>query len=97
MPPNPFARISDIRSAKNPRMPEMFFSATEDEIVESLVVQGYSRKTAEKEAREFTEYKEGLTSKQEWEDDETPPEPPEEYQGFGASVQRIKQQETKGE
>jgi hypothetical protein len=78
-------------------MPEMFFSSTEDEIVESLVAMGYGRRMAERDAHDFMEYKEGLTSSQAWEADETPPEAPEAYQGFGASVQRLKQQETKGE
>jgi hypothetical protein len=99
MPPNPFARISEIRNTKNPRISEIFFNATEDEIIEALVTMGYVRRTAEKEAHQFMEYKESLTSSQDWdEDEEAPPETPPEYEGFGASVQRIKQQqETKGE
>ena len=97
MPPNPYARVSEIRNLKNPRIPEMFFSATEEQLVEALAEMGYGRRTAEKEARQFIEYRDSLSSAQgTWTDDEeAPAEPAPEYQGFGASVARMK--EMKGE
>lgn len=73
----------------------MFFAATEEQLVEAMTEMGYGRRTAEKEAKQFIEYREGLTSTQVWADDEEPVEKPPEYQGFGASVARMK--EAKGE
>jgi hypothetical protein len=91
MPPNPFALISDIRRAKNPRVPDIFFSASEEEIVEALVALGYSRKAAEAEAQQFMAYKASLTAAKPPDDNESNEQDvPPEYEGFFAAVRRIK-------
>jgi len=75
---NPRSSFGDLRGTK-PKVPQLFFTLTEDEIVKLLVSQGFSPKTAAQEAAKFMKYKENIVGpKQVWSDDkETPPVQPE--------------------
>lgn len=60
-------------------MPQLFFTLTEDEIVQVLISQGFSEKTAREEAAKFIRYKERVVGpKQVWSDEpEAPAEKPQ--------------------
>lgn len=63
---NPRSSFGDLRGTK-PKVPQLFFTLTEDEIVKLLVSQGFSKKTATQEAAKFMKYKENIVGpKQVW-------------------------------
>lgn len=71
---NPRSPFGELRGQK-PKVPHLFFTLTEDEIVQVLVQQGFSEKTAKQEAAKFMRYKERIAGpKQVWSDDEEQPQ-----------------------
>ena len=67
---NPRSSFGQLRGSK-PRVPQLFFTLTEAEIVQLLVSQGFSEKTATEEARKFMLYKERVVGpKQIFSDDQ---------------------------
>ena len=67
---NPRSPFGQFRGQK-PHVPQLFFTLTEEEIVQLLVRQGFSEKTATQEAAKFMKYKERIVGpKQVWSDDD---------------------------
>ena len=67
---NPRTSFGELRGTK-PKVPQLFFTLTEDEIVALLVSQGQSEKAAKVDAAKFMKYKENIVGpKQVWSDDE---------------------------
>lgn len=67
---NPRSSFGELRGTK-PKVPQLFFTLTEDEIVALLVSQGQSEKTAKQEAAKFMRYKENIVGPpQVWSDDD---------------------------
>ena len=63
---NPRSPFGQLRGEK-PKVPQLFFTLTEEEIVTLLVKQGFSERTATQEAAKFMKYKERITGpKQVW-------------------------------
>ena len=96
MPPFPYQRVSELRNQKNPRLPEMFFQMSREEIVAALVAMGYGERAARQEAEQFERYRGSLTSAQTFSDNddtETTPEPVEEYKGFAQVMADMKRKE----
>ena len=63
---NPRSPFGELRGQK-PKVPQLFFTLTEEEIVKLLVSQGFSEKTAKQEAAKFMKYKERIVGpKQVW-------------------------------
>lgn len=67
---NPRSSFGELRGTK-PKVPQLFFTLTEDEIVALLISQGQSEKAAKHDAAKFMKYKENIVGpKQVWSDDE---------------------------
>lgn len=82
-PRSPFGQLS----GQKPKVPQLFFTLTEEEIVQVLVAQGFSEKTAKEEAAKFIKYKERIVGpKQVWSDDDDEGKPKVQPQ---ASTQRF--------
>ena len=63
---NPRSPFGQLRGQK-PKVPQLFFTLTEEEIVRLLVKQGFSERTATQEAAKFMKYKERIAGpKQVW-------------------------------
>ncbi len=70
-PRSPFGQLTGQKT----KVPELFFTLTEAEIVDVLVSQGFAEHTAKKEAAKFERYKRRIVGpRQVWSDDsEQPP------------------------
>lgn len=67
---NPRSPFGDLRGTK-PKVPQLFFTLAEEEIVALLVSQGFSERIAKQEAAEFMRYKEAIVGpKQVFSDDD---------------------------
>ncbi len=78
---DPRTPFGDLRGTK-PKVPQLFFTLTEEEIVALLMSQGTSEKTAKHDAAKFMKYKDNIVGpKQVWsddDDDQAGEKPPEE-------------------
>ena len=85
---SPRSSFGELRGTK-PKVPQLFFTLTEDEIVALLVSQGQSEKAAKVDAAKFMKYKENIVGpKQVWSDDEEgkPQQPEEATRSFADEV-----------
>ncbi len=72
---DPRTSFGNLRGTK-PQVPHLLFTLKEEEIVQVLMAQGCSEKTARREAAEFMLYKERTVGpRQVWSDDDDQPKP----------------------